>query len=63
MALSTAMYPLTSIHMKSVHTGTFNSVSMQVVMEISEDAAANGIKYFEISIDPYKFISKVCGVA
>ena len=28
-------------------------------MEISEDAAANGIKYFEVSIDPYKFISKV----
>jgi len=30
----------------------------QVVMQISEDAAASGIKYFEISIDPYKFISK-----
>ena len=28
-------------------------------MEISEDAAASGIKYFEISIDPFKFISKV----
>ena len=32
---------------------------MKVVMQISEDAAASGIKYFEISIDPYKFISKV----
>ena len=31
----------------------------KVVTEISEDAASNGIKYFEISIDPYKFISKV----
>ena len=30
----------------------------QVVTEISEDAAENGIKYFEISLDPYKFISK-----
>ena len=28
-------------------------------MEMSEDAAANGVKYFEVSIDPYKFISKV----
>ena len=28
-------------------------------MELSEDAAANGVKYFEVSIDPYKFISKV----
>ena len=26
---------------------------------MSEDAAANGVKYFEVSIDPYKFISKV----
>ena len=30
----------------------------RVCLEISEDAKENGIKYFEISIDPYKFISK-----
>ena len=30
----------------------------RVCMEISEDARDNGVKYFEISVDPYKFISK-----
>ena len=27
--------------------------------DVTKDAAASGIKYFEISIDPFKFISKV----
>jgi len=30
----------------------------RVCMEISEDARDNGVKYFEVSLDPYKFISK-----
>ena len=42
-----------------LHFNLYLLLFHKVVTEISEDAASNGIKYFEISIDPYKFISKV----